>query len=92
MTKKMKLKKAKELFKMEEIQIEDNFITLNQLLKLTNLFDSGGFIKAYITEEGVYVNGTLEFRRGRKLYHNDVVKLKNNETLIVKSQETNANK
>ena len=51
----------------EEIQIEDNFITLNQLLKLTNLFDSGGFIKAYITEEGVYVNGTLEFRRGRKL-------------------------
>ena len=31
---------------MEEIQIEDNFITLNQLLKLTNLFDSGGFIKA----------------------------------------------
>ena len=39
----------------EEIQIKDNFITLNQLLKLTNLFDSGGFIKAYINEEGVYV-------------------------------------
>jgi len=77
---------------MEEIQIEDNFITLNQLLKLTNLFDSAGFIKAYITEEGVYVNGTLEVRRGRKLYHNDVVKLRTNETFIVKTQEANANK
>ena len=73
--------------KMEEIRIEDKFITLNQLLKITNLFDSGGFIKTYINQEGVFVNKELEFRRGKKLYHNDIVKLKSNETFIVKSNE-----
>ena len=72
---------------MEKIIIENEFITLNQLLKLTNLFDSGGLIKSYINEEGAYVNDTLEFRRGRKLYHNDVVKLKNDQTFIVKSRD-----
>ncbi|MEI3604452.1 RNA-binding S4 domain-containing protein [Pseudogracilibacillus sp. SE30717A] len=74
--------------KIEEVLIEDKFITLNQLLKLTNMFDSGGFIKAYINEEGVYVNGDIEHRRGRKLYHNDVVKLKTEETFIVKSNDS----
>lgn len=63
--------------------IEGKFITLNQLLKLTNLFDSGGFIKTYINEEGVYVNGELEHRRGRKLYNQDTVTLKSGETFIV---------
>jgi len=72
---------------MEEIRIKNSFITLNQLLKITNLFDSGGFIKTYINQEGVFVNGELEFRRGRKLYHNDIVKLNSNETFIVKSKE-----
>ncbi len=74
--------------KIEEVLIEDNFITLSQLLKLTNLFDSGGFIKAYINEEGVFVNEEIEHRRGRKLYHNDVVKLKTEEAFIVKSNNS----
>jgi len=70
---------------MEKIEIDSGYITLNQLLKLTNLFDSGGLAKSYINEEGVYVNDELEYRRGRKLYHNDVVKLKSDHTFIVKS-------
>lgn len=68
---------------MEEIVISDTFITLNQLLKRTNHFESGGFIKFYINDEGVYVNEELEHRRGRKLYHQDIVKLKTGETFIV---------
>jgi len=71
---------------MDKIWIDDKFITLNQLLKLTNLFDSGGFIKTYINEEGVYVNEDIEYRRGRKLYHDDVIRLKSNETFVVKSK------
>jgi len=71
----------------EEIWIEDTFITLNQLLKLANLFDSGGFIKQYINQEGVFVNDELIFQRGKKLFHNDIVKLKSNERFIVKSYE-----
>lgn len=76
---------AKELFgmDMEKFVIKDTFITLNQLLKLTNLFDSGGFIKFYIRDEGVYVNDELEHRRGRKLYDQDIVKLKTGETFII---------
>lgn len=76
------------MMNIEEIVIDDDFITLNQLLKLTNLFDTGGLIKVYINEEGVYVNGTLEFRRGRKLYPNDVVTLKSNEAFIVKKVDS----
>jgi len=67
----------------EEIVITDEWITLSQFLKLTNLFDSGGFIKMYIKDEGVYVNEKIEHRRGRKLYHHDVVQLKSGETFIV---------
>lgn len=69
-----------------EIFIKGSYITLGQLLKLTNLFDSGGFIKIYINNEGVFVNEELEYRRGRKLYVNDVVTLKSGESFIVKSK------
>ncbi|MGM8212871.1 S4 domain-containing protein YaaA [Virgibacillus sp. W0430] len=58
---------------MEKIPIHTPYITLSQLLKLANIFDSGGMIKAFLQDEGVYVNGELEHRRGRKLYPNDVV-------------------
>ena len=57
----------------EEIIIEDDCITLNQLLKLANIFESGGMIKNYIKDVGVYVNDELEQRRGRKLYDQDVI-------------------
>ena len=70
---------------MEEIQIDSPFITLSQLLKFTNIFESGGFIKMYIQNEGVYVNDDLEFRRGKKLYDGDIIRLISGETFIVKS-------
>ncbi len=57
----------------EEIVIEDDFITLNQLLKRANIFESGGFVKHYINDVGVDVNGEIEHRRGRKLYDGDYV-------------------
>lgn len=70
---------------MEEnvIEITDSYITLSQLLKLTNLFDSGGMIKSYIQEEGVYVNEELDYRRGKKIYPNDTVRLKSGEVFRV---------
>jgi len=69
---------------MEEIRIDTEFITLSQLLKYMNLFESGGIIKLYLQDEGVYVNDELEHRRGRKLYNEDVIRLKSGETYIVK--------
>lgn len=70
----------------QEISITDEYITLGQLLKLTNLFDSGGFIKNYIKDVGVLVNDERDFRRGRKLYETDQVTLETGEVFIVKKQ------
>lgn len=72
---------------MEEIHITDKFITLGQLLKLTNIFDSGGFIKGYLKDQGVYVNEEIEHRRGRKLYPDDVIKLDKSHTFVVRVQK-----
>lgn len=69
---------------MEEIQITDEYVTLSQLLKLANIFDSGGMIKHYVQNEGVYVNNKLEYRRGRKIYPKDIVKLDDEHQFIVR--------
>ncbi|HIS29608.1 MAG TPA: S4 domain-containing protein YaaA [Candidatus Avamphibacillus intestinigallinarum] len=57
----------------EEIEIQTEFITLGQFLKLANILESGGMIKAFLQDEGVFVNGEKEHRRGRKLYPGDIV-------------------
>jgi len=72
---------------MEEIHITDEYITLGQLLKLTNIFDSGGFIKMYLKDKGVHVNEQIEHRRGRKLYPNDIVQLDEEHRFIVRVQK-----
>jgi len=69
----------------EPIHIQTEYITLGQFIKLANVLDSGGHVKSYIQEMGVYVNGELEKRRGKKLYPADVVELKDVGTYIVKS-------
>lgn len=68
----------------KKIEIDTPYITLGQFLKLTNEFESGGFIKHYLLETGVYVNGEHERRRGKKLYHDDVITLANDQKFIVK--------
>ena len=62
---------------VKEIQIrkDEEFITLNVLLKITGLIDTGGMAKIYLKENIVYVNGEEENRRGRKLYRGDVVRV-----------------
>lgn len=68
---------------LEKITIESEHITLGQFLKLANIFDSGGMIKNYIQDNGIIVNGTKEFRRGRKLYPGDSVEISEIGTFIV---------
>lgn len=70
--------------KSEKIYIQTEYITLGQLLKLTNMFDSGGMIKHYLQQEGVLVNSEIEHRRGRKLYENDVVEVNGHSFMICK--------
>lgn len=49
------------------------FIRLDQFLKVQQLVPSGGAAKWVIRDRQVKVNGRIEERRGRKLYHGDHV-------------------
>ena len=48
-------------------------IRLGQLLKLADVVDAGGDVKAFLASERVLVNGEPENRRGRQLHPGDVV-------------------
>lgn len=60
---------------MNELNIDTEFITLGQLLKMTNVISSGGMAKWYLEEYIVYVNDEQEQRRGKKLRHGDIVRI-----------------
>lgn len=60
---------------LEEIRFDSEFITLGQLLKMTDAISSGGMAKWFLSEHEVYVNGEIDQRRGRKLRHDDVVNI-----------------
>ncbi|WP_342601438.1 S4 domain-containing protein YaaA [Psychrobacillus sp. FSL H8-0483] len=60
---------------MEEIRFDTEYITLGQLLKMTDAIDSGGMAKWFLSEHTVYVNGEVDQRRGRKLRNKDVVNI-----------------
>lgn len=66
-----------------EVQIKTEYITLGQFVKLLNILDSGGMVKAFLQDQGAIVNGELEQRRGRKLYPNDVVEIEGIGSYIV---------
>ena len=69
--------------KQIEIHDDQEYITLNVLLKITDLIDTGGMAKIFLQENVVYVNGEEENRRGRKLYRGDVIKV-NGQAFIIK--------
>src|SRR5262245_35910572 len=60
----------------------DDYIKLDQFLKLAGVVRSGGEAKHLIQGGGVKVNGEVEIRRGRKLRAGDVV-LVDEEELVV---------
>lgn len=69
---------------IREVKIRDDeeFITLNVLLKITDLISTGGMAKVYLQTNDVFVNGEREDRRGRKLYRGDIVKANKTDFLI----------
>ena len=69
-----------------EIQLKSDqeYITLQSLLKITDIISTGGMVKAYLAENKVLVNGELEDRRGRKLYPGDKVEVEG-RTLVIKT-------
>ena len=68
---------------MKELKINTEFITLQQFLKIENIISSGGEAKYFLAENEVFVNGELENRRGRKLYHGYSIKVFGKEYSII---------
>lgn len=65
--------------KVVHLKDGESYITLNVLLKITDIISTGGQAKYYLAENEVLVNDILENRRGRKLYPGDVVKVEGKE-------------
>jgi S4 domain protein YaaA len=55
------------------VKIDTEYITLGQLLKMTNIISSGAEAKTAVKQMKIFVNEQKEDRRGRKLYPGDVI-------------------
>lgn len=61
---------------MQEVEIQTEFIKLQQVLKLAGIIGQGSDARALIAEGLVYVNGEQALERGKKIRPNDVVEVK----------------
>ena len=68
--------------KTVKLRPDEEYITLQSLLKSTNTISTGGMAKIYLLENTVLVNGEPENRRGRKLYGGDQVELEDTTFVI----------
>lgn len=64
--------------------LEEDFITLGQLLKLLGVISTGGMAKWFLSEYTVIVNNEKEDRRGRKLYEGDKIDIENYGEIVLK--------
>ncbi len=55
------------------IKLTSPYITLGQLLKLTDWISSGGEAKSAVKTLKITINGEPDDRRGRKIYPGDTV-------------------
>ena len=69
---------------MEIVEINTEFIKLDQLLKWANFTASGVESKMFILNGEVKVNGEVETRRGKKIYDGYIVEF-NGEKIKVKT-------
>ena len=68
---------------MIEINIDSEYIKLDQALKLADIASTGGHAKFLILEGLVKVNGEVETRRGRKLKTQDIIEVEGNTIKVV---------
>lgn len=61
--------------KEEKVVLKTEFITLNQLLKLSGTSSNGAEAKYMILDGKVKVNGEIEIRRGKKIRVGDYVEV-----------------
>lgn len=68
---------------MNKIAINTEFIKLDQFLKWAGVVSSGSEAKDIILSGLVFVNGKIVTERGKKLYKNDEIKIKNSDIALI---------
>ncbi|WP_128895607.1 S4 domain-containing protein YaaA [Longirhabdus pacifica] len=68
---------------MKAINIQDEFVTLGQILKMVDLISTGGQAKMFLQDVVVRVNGEHDQRRGRKCYIGDKVEIEGHDTYTI---------
>tara|TARA_A100001015_G_C15003708_1_gene719725 strand:+ start:499 stop:717 length:219 start_codon:yes stop_codon:yes gene_type:complete len=69
----------------QEYILNDDFIELSQLLKVSNLVSSGGEAKLFINDGKVKVNGIIETRKKKKLYNGDQIQFQETTIKLIKN-------
>ena len=60
---------------MEKVYFRDEYVTLNQFLKIAGVVNTGGEGKEMIISGQVCVNGETELRRGKKIRKGDKIRI-----------------
>lgn len=61
---------------MIEFKVEGDFIPMIQLLKATNLVDTGGEAQIVVAEGEVKYNGEVDYRKRLKVKKGDIVEFR----------------
>ncbi len=72
--------------KMEQIKFElgeQEFITLVNLLKTTDVVSSGGEVKILLINELITYNGEIEYRKKKKVFSGDIITVNEEITITV---------
>lgn len=60
---------------MKNIEINTEYIKLDQFLKWAGIADSGSFAKIMIQSGDISVNGIVAKERGKKLHKGDIINI-----------------
>ncbi|KAA0546015.1 S4 domain-containing protein YaaA [Bacillus sp. BGMRC 2118] len=68
-----------------QVEINTEYITLGQFLKLAGVIDTGGMAKWFLSEYVIIINGENDNRRGRKLRNGDIIEIEGKGSFTVTS-------
>ena len=68
---------------MIQFKVEGEFIPLIQLLKATNLVQTGGEAQIVVSEGLVMYNGHVDYRKRLKVKKGDVVEFRNKKIVVI---------
>ncbi|MBS7565299.1 RNA-binding S4 domain-containing protein [Mucilaginibacter sp. Bleaf8] len=68
---------------MIEFKLEGEYIPLIQLLKATNLVQTGGEAQIVVSEGDVKYNGQVDYRKRLKVKKGDVVEFNNQKIVVI---------